>query len=472
MLRHATLLLVALTLGPGPLPSLAAADPAPVASAPVPDMDQGAQELSFGALPPGEPGKDYDPVVVPNGSTLAWKVVDGVKVFHLIAEPIRHEFAPGLVATVWGYNGQSPGPVIELVEGDHVRFYVTNRLPEKTTVHWHGLIVPNAQDGVAGLTQPGIEPGETAKYEFTVHQHGTFMYHPHYDEMTQMGMGMQGMLIIHPRGRQEPKIDRDFVIMLSEWAIKAGTSRPDTNEMSEFNILTMNSRAYPGTAPLVAKLGDRVRIRFGNLGAMDHHPIHLHGYAFRVVATDGGDIQPAAQWPETTVLVPVGSTRDIQFVANQPGDWIMHCHMTHHVMNQMGHGLPNMVGVDQGDVDDRMRKLLPYYMTMGNTGMGEMAEMGMDVPENSIPMVGADGPHGYIDMGGMFTIVKVRAGLTSYADPGWYQQPKGTQVTTATAAELAHDGIDLTPPPEAPMSGTPSTSAASSGSVMPLPGHP
>jgi hypothetical protein len=412
---------------------------------------------------PGEPGKDYDPVVVPNGSTLPWTVVDGVKVFHLTAEPIRHEFAPGLVATVWGYNGQSPGPVIELVEGDHVRFYVTNRLPEKTTVHWHGVLVPNGQDGVAGLTQPGIAPGETVKYEFVVHQHGTFMYHPHYDEMTQMGMGMQGMLIIHPRQRHEPKIDRDFVIMLSEWAIKAGTSRPDTTEMTEFNILTMNSKAFPGTAPLVAKLGDRVRIRYGNLGAMDHHPIHLHGYRFKVVATDGGELEPMAQVPETTVLVPVGSTRDIEFVADNPGDWPMHCHMTHHVMNQMGHGLPNMLGVDQGDFDDRIRKLLPDYMTMGPTGMGEMAEMGMSVPENCIPMVGADGPHGYIDMGGMFTILKVRAGLTSYDDPGWYEQPKGTEVTTATPEELKRDGVEIAPPPSTPPEGSPGAPAATPG---------
>jgi hypothetical protein len=417
-------------------------------------------------MPPGAPGKDYDPVVVPNGSTLPWKVVDGVKVFHLTAEPIRHEFAPGLVGTVWGYNGQSPGPVIELVDGDHVRFYVTNRLPEKTSVHWHGILLPNAQDGVSGVTQPGIPPGETVKYEFTVHQHGTFMYHPHFDEMTQMGMGMQGMLIIHPRERQVPKIDRDFVIMLSEWAIKAGTSRPDTNEMSEFNILTMNSRAFPGTAPLIAKTGDRVHIRYGNLGAMDHHPIHLHGYQFKVVATDGGPLDPSAQWAETTVLVPVGSTRDIEFVANAPGDWPMHCHMTHHIMNQMGHGLPNMVGVDVGDLDERIRKLLPDYMSMGPQGMGEMAEMGMAVPENSIPMVGAVGPFGYIDMGGMFTLLKVRDGITSYEDPGWYQQPKGTEVTTATPEELKRDGIEIAPPPVIPATGTPAAPAATPGGAM------
>ncbi len=402
------------------------------------------------ALAPGEPGQDYTPVVVPNGTTLPWTVVDGVKVFHLVAEAVQHEFAPGLKATVWGYNGQSPGPVIELVEGDHVRFYVTNRLPEKTTVHWHGILLPNGMDGVSGLTQPGIQPGETYKYEFTLHQHGTFMYHPHFDEMTQMGMGMMGLFIVHPRGGAEPKVDRDFAIMLTEWAIKAGTSRPDTNEMSEFNILTMNSKAFPGTAPLVVKTGERVRMRFGNLGAMDHHPIHLHGYQFKITETDGGRLADSAQWPETTVLVPVGSTRAIEFTADAPGDWPLHCHMTHHVMNQMGHGLPNMVGVDATGLDGQLQRLLPEYMTMGPQGMGEMGEMGMRIPENSIPMVGAEGPHGYIDMGGMFTVLKVRDQLASYDDPGWYQQPEGTSARAATADELHRDGIDVTEPPAGP----------------------
>ncbi len=469
--RLASLMLTgSLIMGADEAPKVPGPQPVTVAEHGAAHADAQAQAQAK-SLPPGEPGKDYTPVVVPNGSTLPWKVVDGVKVFHLTAGPVQHEFAPGLVGTVWGYNGQSPGPMLELVDGDHIRVYVTNRLPEKTTVHWHGILLPNGQDGVSGLTQPGIPPGETVKYEFTVHQQGTFMYHPHFDEMTQMGMGMMGMIVIHPRNPKGPKVARDFSIMLTEWAIKAGTSRPDTNEMSEFNILTMNSKAFPGTAPLVVKTGERVRIRFGNLGAMDHHPVHLHGYQFRVVATDGGDVDPAGQQPETTVLVPVGSTRAIEFVADAPGDWAMHCHMTHHVMNQMGHGLPNMVGVDTGDLDEQMRKLLPDYMTMGPTGMGEMAEMGMKIPENSIAMVGADGPHGYIDMGGMFTVLKVRDGITSYEDPGWYAQPKGTEVVTASPEELKRDGIVIDPPPAVPANGTPSAPAATPGAAMPHEQH-
>ena len=393
--------------------------------------------------PPGEPGRDYTPIVTPNGVTLPWKVIDGVKVFHLIAEEFEHEFAPGLKAKCWGYNGRTPGPTIEVVDGDRVRFYVTNRLPEPTTVHWHGVLLPAGMDGVSGLTQKPIAPGETFMYEFTLHQTGACMYHPHFDEMTQMGLGMMGMFIIHPRKAEGPKIDRDFALMLSEWRIDPGTSRPNPNEMTDFNILTFNSKAFPGTAPLVVKKGDRVRIRIGNLGAMDHHPIHLHGYQFKITETDGGRIPPEGQWPETTVLVAVGSTRTIEFVADEPGDWAMHCHMTHHTMNQMGHGLPNMIGVKTGSIDKNVRALLPGYMTMGDTGMGDMAEMGMPAPKNSIPMVGSPGPFSYIDMGGMFTVLKVRDGIATYDDPGWYKHPAGKVATIATDEALRRDGIDV-----------------------------
>jgi hypothetical protein len=229
--------------------------------------------------------------------------------------------------------------------------------------------------------------------------------------------------------------------MLSEWKVVPGTSRPDPNEMTDFNVLTMNAKVYPGTDPLVCKRGERVRFRFGNLSAMDHHPIHLHGYHFKVVATDGGVIPQTARCPQTTVLVPTGSTRDVEFVADAPGDWPLHCHMTHHVMNQMGHNVPNTVGATAGKVDQRVSALVPGYMTMGRSGMGEMAEMRMPVPKNSIPMMGSKGPHDVITMGGMFTILKVREGLTSYADPGWYDAPEGTRARAATADELARDGI-------------------------------
>jgi FtsP/CotA-like multicopper oxidase with cupredoxin domain len=367
--------------------------------------------------------------------------VDGVKVYHLVAEPVRHEFAPGLVANCWGYNGRVHGPTIEAVEGDRVRIYVTNRLPEPTTVHWHGILLPNGMDGVAGLNQGPIPPGQTYRYAFTLRQHGTQMYHPHFDEMTQMALGMMGLFIIHPRDPQAFRVDRDFAILLNEWLIEAGTARPNPSEMIDFDILTMNGRVFPGTEPLVVRQGEKVRIRLVNLSATSHHPIHLHGYRFRITGTDGGKIPPSAQWPDTTVLVPVGSSRDIEFTADAPGDWALHCHMTHHLMNQMGHDLPNMVGMEPGDLDERLRRYLPGYMTMGQTGMGGMGTMGMPVPRNSIPMAGGEGPFAHIDMAGMFTIVKVHPGLTAYEDPGWYRHPPETVAGQASAEQLRRDGI-------------------------------
>ena len=394
--------------------------------------------------PPGQPSKDYTPVITPNGSSLPWKIVDGVKVYHFIAEEVRHEFAPGLVANCWGYNGSVHGPTIEAVEGDRVRFYVTNRLAAPTTIHWHGLFLPSGMDGVGGLSQASIAPGETFKYEFILKQHGTFMYHSHHDEMTQMGMGMMGMFIVHPRRPEGPLPDHDFAIMLSEWALTPGTHRPNPNEMKDFNVLTMNAKCYPGTAPLVVKQDALVRIRIGNLSAMDHHPIHLHGHRFFVTETDGGQIAPAARHPETTVLVAVGQTRTIEFIADAPGDWAMHCHMTHHLMNQMGHDAPNVIGMKPGDLDKQIRTLVPGYMTMGQDGMGDMAEMGMPVPKNSIPMVGGRGPFGEITMGGMFTILKIRPDPADYpADGGWYKHPEGEVATVAPEEDLRRDGIDV-----------------------------
>jgi FtsP/CotA-like multicopper oxidase with cupredoxin domain len=393
--------------------------------------------------PPGLPNVDYRPVVTPNGLALPWRIVDGVKVYHLVAEPVTHEFAPGMTGECWGYNGRVHGPTIEAVEGDRVRIYVTNRLGAPTTVHWHGVLLPCGMDGVGGLTQAAIAPGETFQYEFAFRQHGTLMYHSHHDEMTQMAMGLMGMIVVHPRLPAEPAPERDYVYMLSEWKLVPGTRRPDPNEMTDFNLLTLNARVFPGTEHLVAQLGERVRIRIGNLSAMDHHPIHLHGYYFTVAETDGGVIPPAGRWPETTVLVPVGSTRTVELVADAPGDWAMHCHMTHHVMNQMGHGIPNMIGVKVGALDRRVQKLLPDYMTMGQHGMGDMAEMQMRVPPNSLPMVGGAGPFGGITMGGMFTILKVRERLDGTGDPGWYDYPAGTVATNAPAADLARDGITV-----------------------------
>jgi FtsP/CotA-like multicopper oxidase with cupredoxin domain len=372
------------------------------------------------AAPPPPPGS-YTPVITPNGSTMPWTMKDGVKEFRIVAEPVRREFAPGMVVDCWGYNGQSPGPTIEAVEGDRVRLFLTNRLAERTSMHWHGMLLPNGMDGVAGLVQPHIEPGETYVYEFTLRQNGTLLYHPHSDEMVQMAMGMMGLFVIHPRGG--PRVDRDFAIMLHEWAIAPGTSRPNPAVMTDFNTFTFNGRAWPGTAPLVARKGDRVRIRLANL-SMDTHPMHLHGHHFEVTGTDAGPIPASARFREVTTNVPVGAARDIEFVANNPGDWAFHCHKSHHTMNAMSHDLPNMIGVRPGDAEAKIRSVLPGYMAMGQTGMGDGMDMGR--PKNTLPMMTGTGPFGPIEMGGMFTLLKVREGITSYDDPGWYPHPPGT----------------------------------------------
>jgi FtsP/CotA-like multicopper oxidase with cupredoxin domain len=392
------------------------------------------------AVPKPPAGERYTPVVVPDGRTLAFEKRGGVKVFHLVAEPVRHQFAPGLDVEAWGYNGGTPGPLIEAVVGDRVRIYVTNKLPEPTTVHWHGVLLPNGMDGVGGLTQDFIKPGKTFKYEFTLTKPGTFMYHPHFDEMTQIALGMVGMIVVHPKTPPARRV-RDYSLMLHEWKVPIGAGRPDPLAMSDFNVLTFNSKSFPATSPLVAEVGDLVRIRLGNLGPMDHHPIHLHGYAFEVVETDGGQIPRDRRWPETTTLVPVGAVRVIEFVADAPGDWALHCHMTHHVMNQMGHDAPNLIGADVRGLDAKVRPLVPGYMTMGETGMGDM--MMMQRPRNSISMVGGKGPFDQIDMGGMFTMVKVRTKLTEETANAWYGHAAGTVADEATDADLARDGIKL-----------------------------
>jgi FtsP/CotA-like multicopper oxidase with cupredoxin domain len=375
-------------------------------------------------------GRPYRPVVTLNGWSLPFRMKDGVKEFHLVAEPVVREMAPGFHVNMWGYNGQSPGPTIEVVEGDRVRIYVTNRLPEHTTIHWHGQRLPNGMDGVGGLNQKQIPAGKTYVYEFTARRPGTFMYHPHADEMTQMAMGMMGLWITHPR-QAHPEIaevDRDYAFLINAFDIDPGSYTPKVNTMLDFNIWSWNSRVFPGISPLVARLGDRVRVRFGNL-TMTNHPIHIHGIEFEVTGTDGGPVPKTARWPEVTTDVAVGQMRQIEFIADEPGDWAMHCHKSHHTMGAMGHDVPTLIGVDHRGLVQRIQKLIPDYMLMGERGMADMGEMEMELPENTAPMMTGTGPYGAIEMGGMFTTLKVRADLKpdDYRDPPWYTQPPGTQ---------------------------------------------
>jgi FtsP/CotA-like multicopper oxidase with cupredoxin domain len=370
------------------------------------------------------------PVRPLNGWTLPYKMINGVKEFHLVAEEVEHEFAPGSTAKCWGYNGTTPGPTIEAVEGDRVRILVSNNLKEHTTIHWHGILLPSGMDGVGGLTQPQIAPNETYAYEFILKQHGTHMYHPHADEMVQMAVGMMGMFIIHPRNREVTPVDRDYCFLTHNWAMHPGTYRPDPSVMVEFDLWTFNSKVFPAIDPVVARTGERVRVRIGNL-SMWNHPIHMHGVQFWVTGSDGGRWTKSRWRPETTEIVGVGQTRDIEFIA-EPGDWAFHCHMSHHTMNAMGHKIPNTLGVDQTGIDQEIKKMLPGFQAMGRYGMAEHQEhvdMGHHQgPQNTLPMMTGVGPYGNIEMGGMFTTVKVRDNLKAgdYRDPGWYNAPKGT----------------------------------------------
>lgn len=380
--------------------------------------------------------KRHPSVITPNVGSLPWTMDGDVKVFHLIAEPIRREFAPGFWVNCWGYNGSSPGPTIEAIEGEKVRIFVTNKLNEPTSVHWHGIILPNGMDGVAGLNQQAIQPGQTFKYEFTLKQHGTFMYHPHSDEMTQVALGMMGFFIIHPKGGEDPPIDRDFAIFLHEWRIPMGAKTPIPFEMLDFNIFTFNSVLYPKIESLVVKTGERVRIRLANV-MMNSHPIHLHGHEFLVTRKGAQRLARSAQYTEVTISVAPGETRDIELIADNPGDWAFHCHKSHHVMNQMQHDLPNLTGINKQGIEERIKLFFPDFMGLMNiNGMGDMFEMygtnkmmdmgiKMKYPPNMSP-IGNPGPFGVIEMGGMFTVFKVRNNLTSYVDPGWYQHPLGT----------------------------------------------
>ena len=375
------------------------------------------------------------PVTTLNGRSLPARWRDGAREFHLVAEEVEHDFAPGQAGSTrikaWGYNGTTPGPTLEAVEGERVRIYVTNHLPEHTSIHWHGLLLPAGMDGVSGLTQAPIPPGETWVYEFELRNHGTFLYHPHADELLQVATGLMGMFVVHPRGGED-RVDRDFAMLLHNWSVHPGTYRPDPSVMTDFNLWTFNSRVFPAIDSMLVKRGERVRIRIGNL-SMHDHPMHLHGFRFYVTGGDGGR-WPRHTWhPEVTALVAVGQTRDLEFVADVNGDWAFHCHKAHHTMNAMGHDIPNPLGVKQQDLAERIREVLPGYMAMGEHGMAEHqvhTDMGhMEGPENTMPMMMGEGPFGKLEMGGMFTVVKVRDDLPKDgSDPGWYQHPKGTQV--------------------------------------------
>jgi manganese oxidase len=298
-------------------------------------------------------------------------------------------------------------------------------------VHWHGQRLPNGMDGVTGLTQPAIEPGKTFVYEFVARRAGTFMYHPHADEMTQMAMGMMGFWVTHPKSKTASafidEVQRDFCFLLNSYDIDPGSYTPKTMTMLDQNLWTWNSRIFPGIDSLNVRLNDKVRIRIGNL-TMTNHPIHLHGHEFTVTGTDGGAVPPSARWPEVTTDIAVGQMRQLEFVASEAGDWAFHCHKSHHTMNAMGHEVPTLIGVEQRGLAKKITQLIPDYMTMSERSMADMSEMSMPLPDNTIAMMAGEGPFGAVEMGGMFSVLKVRANQAAgdYRDSGWYKPPAGT----------------------------------------------
>ena len=293
------------------------------------------------------------PVVTPDIPDLPFETDNGVKVFRLVAEPVKQMLLSGKVVNLWGYNGTAPGPTIQVKQGDRVRIIVDNHLPEPTSMHWHGFDIPNDMDGAPGLTQDAIPPGGRFVYEFTLQQEGTYFYHSHM-AMQEM-MGMIGAFIMHSKQPYDPPVDKDFAIILQEYAILPNNPTPNSMNM-EFNWLTFNGKAGPAVTPMVVRLGERVRLRIINLG-MDHHPIHLHGHQFVITGTEGGR-QPKTTWgPNNTVLVGVAQARVVEFVANNPGNWMVHCHLPHHMMNQMSSqvgamtrrfGMPAGAGMEEG----------------------------------------------------------------------------------------------------------------------------
>jgi manganese oxidase len=271
------------------------------------------------------------PVITPDVPDLPWEMDGAIKVFRLTAEPVQRKIAPFKTIVAWGYNGSCPGPTIQIRQGDRVRVIFENRLPESTTLHWHGLEIPVEQDGVPYISQKPVAPGETYTYEFTVHQEGTYFYHAH-SAMQEM-LGQIGLFIAHPQKIYAPRVDHDFAIVLQEWAVLPGNSVPNTANM-EFNWLTFNGVSAPAITPMIARLGSRVRMRIVNMG-MDHHPIHLHGNQFVMTGTEGGRAPESTWYPMNTVLVGVAQARVVEFDAKYPGSWMVHCHLPHHMMNNM-----------------------------------------------------------------------------------------------------------------------------------------
>ena len=294
--------------------------------------EDGPASASAQGIKHGRSGPAFNvPCITTDVGDMPWTMDGSTKVFHLVAQVIRRQIAPDKTVDLWGFNGSSPGPTFQVTQGDHVRVVFDNQLPEPCSIHWHGFEDLIGFDGMPGISQEPTRPGERFVYEFDIHQAGTFFYHSHM-AMQEMA-GMLGAFIMHPRQPYRPHCDKDFVLHFQEYAVLPNNTVPNVMNM-EFNWLVLNGKAGPAATPLIVRQGDRVRLRMVNLG-MDHHPIHVHGHTFYTTGTEGGRIPETAWWPGNTVLLGVAQARDVEFVANNPGDWMLHCHLPHHMMNQM-----------------------------------------------------------------------------------------------------------------------------------------
>ncbi len=279
---------------------------------------------------------------------------NGVKVFDLTTEIIRWNILPDRQVLAYAVNRQVPGPRIRVTEGDRVRMIVTNRLPDPTTIHWHGLTLPNGMDGAADVTQAPIAPGASFTYEFTIEQSGSYFYHSHTAPDRQQGLGLYGALIVDPKDpTTQPVADKEAVIQLQEWTVKAGYTFPAMPmEGAMPNFFTINGKAYPSTERITMRVGERLRVRFIGTNSGFIHPMHIHGGPFTIVATDGNPVPPSAQIQKDTVNVGPGERYDVIWTARQPGKWLLHCHINHHITNDNvevdgGGGLTTIIEVTQ-----------------------------------------------------------------------------------------------------------------------------
>ncbi len=283
-------------------------------------------EISFAASPRTRGDQTLEP-----------RLDSGVKVFSLEASVIRWNILSGQPMSAYAFNRQVPGPRIRVRQGDRVRVEVTNRLPGETSVHWHGLILPNGMDGAADITQAPIEPGRSFAYEFTAGQPGTYFYHSHKEPDRQQALGLYGALIVDPA---DPAVDaaydydHEVVLQLQEWLEREGLTYPAMPmEGALPNFFTINGKSYPETETLDMKVGERVRLRF--IGSHNNfvHPMHVHGGPFTVIETDGNPVPEAARIQKDVLNVGPGERYDVIWEAREPGRWLVHCHIPHHTTN-------------------------------------------------------------------------------------------------------------------------------------------